>query len=243
MFIKEYLHNKDVLTKSAFLFLHGFPAESINIDKNEKTQKNQDIAFEFYNTFSIDTFVPHYTGLGNSRGDFSFTQSILDSIEISKDLLRRGYENIYLVGHSWGALVSLNIYRELKKNIKAMVLISPFNYLPPEDELREILNYVTDEVPYIFNNKGIDDYLDELKIVKENFNPRKIAQLINFDSPTYIFQAREDLEVPAETTQELKALLGDNCFYQIIDTDHSLNRRRGEIINEIIREINDKKII
>ncbi|MCB9062363.1 MAG: alpha/beta fold hydrolase [Halobacteriovoraceae bacterium] len=243
MYIQKFQNDVDSQTKKAILFLHGFPAESSISPVDPKIEKNIDIAENFAQTFKLDTYLLHYKGLGKSEGIFSFTGSIEDSLKYCESLTEKGYEQIYLFGHSWGGLVALNLAHKLTTNIAGLALFSPFNLIGSRPEIESLFDLVVLEVPYLFEKKTKAEYIDELIDIGLFFSPRKFANEILSDIPIYIYQAINDNEVPEQTTLDLVNLLHQNCFYKEIKTDHSLKENRDKVVNLILNDLISKKFV
>lgn len=117
-----YYYPQVVKQKELVIFLHG-----IGAGHTAYTSEINALALEGYHVLAFD-----YTGCVLSEGksirnllqplvDLKYALKFIDSDESLKDL------DIFLVGHSWGAFVSLNALSFKKTKIKKVVAISGFN--------------------------------------------------------------------------------------------------------------------
>ena len=110
------LSASEELSPEAFVVYHGFPGEPAP-DEVEKfrtfPRKFVDVAQAVHAETHADVFMPHYEGLGESRGKFSFLRAVERSIALGKEIFDRGYRRLHVVGNSWGGLCGFNAHREL----------------------------------------------------------------------------------------------------------------------------------
>ena len=219
-------------SKEAFLFLHGFPDDPGN--------KNIDFAKRLCADTGLGALLPHYKGLGQSQGQFSFYDSVADCVCFVKDLIGKNkIQKLHVVGHSWGGLVALAIAKELPGAIASMILLSPLNAFPSAKDMDALLNEIlNDPEGPDFSYATHQQFLDQLLKVKAEFNPRKmlnhLLRALNFKIS--IFQAAHDTELPTHQAKEFYKLLPQELsFYQELDTDHSFWDHRDENINLVTK--------
>ncbi len=218
----------DTPSEDAYLFLHGFPAE--------KGDKNRDITIAVNKATYNDAYLLHYKGLGGAKGYFQFSDSIRESIEVAKELIKQNqYRKLHLVGHSWGGLIALNVQQELGSHAGRLILLSPLNLIPNKDALKIIIKSILIEHPTIFGTQSIDDVLADIDLIREKHHPRDLAKNVTVNGfiPA-IIQALEDDEVPPETTREFAKLFPIQPKYIELKQDHSFLNNRAEIINTIL---------
>lgn len=225
----------DVAQRSseACLLFHGFPADVLD----PATEKNQDIAMAVASNTGIDSYVQHYKGLGRSGGDFSFTDSINDSIDFARRITAMyNYGKLHLIGHSWGAVVALNVLASLGvEQIGSVVLLSPFSEFPTRDILREVLIAVCQDVDIKFKSGGVEGALDELGEVIAKHHPRDIVRHLSpFRNRVTIIQATEDVEVPPEVTRDFVNIFTPKPVYIEFQSDHKFIVRRNELYPHVI---------
>jgi len=214
--------------KSAILFLHGFPADS---------GKNEDIAEGLSKSeLDVDCYIIHYAGLGLSNGIFSFCQSIIDSTELAETLIKMDYKSLYLVGHSWGGLVSLNIMNSLQKCINSCILLAPVTLLPNEEVTREMLSTFIKSREVNGTLYSLDILLDEYKIIRSQYNPFKIFTNLSGKNIS-IIQGLNDVVTPPNGSRSFSKLFFPAIPVEEVDDDHWFNNDRNRIYNLIFDKI------
>ena len=216
--------------KEALVIFHGFPC------KNPIT-KNHDIAEIVHKELGIDTYLLHYSGLGDSKGKFSFKQSIEESTTFFENVCaNKQYQKINLLGHSWGGLISLDILKSKFKLINKVILFSPYTLLlPPGNQFDQILKETIKNNPNIFKIDDFQKVKNEINFVRDNKNPQttNIKNTFNLNK-IYIMQALEDDEVPPSVNRNFHNLLNNKAHYLEIDTNHDFVKNRNKIIGHVI---------
>lgn len=214
-------------SQEAIFIFHGFPSQ-----KN----RNKDIAFALSQTTNHSIIVHHYEGLGESLGEFSFMRSIETAEKIVSYHLNLGnYSRIHFIGHSWGGFIALNLLRKFADNVNSILLLSPFSQIPQGKNLKILVEDLFKEYPHCFYNTNKLKVLNDFQSVSKKYNLITFIKALNITQNIQIFQAKNDLSVPEETTKALKALLGKNCKYTEYKVDHSFTQKRKSIINKICR--------
>ncbi len=183
----------------------------------------------------IDTFIFDKVTHSASKGEMvienpeTFTiqeEYVNDVVEIRQMLLDMGYEHVYLLGHSQGAMVAPRIYDEVDGGFDGLILMAGtprtltevqimqgLDYsqkLPPEQKEQNIalieaevekyenLGNLTDEEIFKENIFGIPAYY-----VKEadSYDTSELAKEI--DKPVLILQGSDDFQVKVEEDFEL----------------------------------------
>lgn len=223
-------------TKALILF-HGFPC-------TDPITKNHDIANIAHEQLDIDTYLLHYPGLGDSKGLFSFQQSIDDSIQFAKEIAQNSkYDEIFILGHSWGGLIALNVCSILQEKIKKIILLSPYMYLPPDKELSINLKKEIEANPNILLPENFSSILAELQFVRKYRNPQDIIKnqvMKSYD--TAIIQAKNDDVVPRELTKSLLTKFEKKPQYIELSTNHSFTQDRNKVINILVQFLEGDKI-
>lgn len=219
----QYMY-KGTSGEAIFIF-HGFPSQ-----KN----RNKDIAYALSKATRHTVIVHHYEGLGESLGEFTFQRSLKNAEKFVAHHLRLGkFKKIHFIGHSWGGFVSMNLLRKFSTSVKSLFLLSPFNQIPEDKSLNDLVDNLFKEYPHCFfktNKKKVK--IDFENVEKEYdlkifFRNKKISQKIK------ILQAKNDLAVPEKTTREIVKLLGKSCQYKEIAVDHSFTEKRSQTIKMI----------
>src|SRR3989338_1209917 len=229
----------ETLSEEACLVLHGFPAET---PIRPEYEKNKDIAAEIARAVNMDVYLPHYRGLGKSPGPFSFHRTIVDSFELAKKLLSDfKYRTVHIVGHSWGALVAMNLAKDLGDFGGKLILLSPFNVIPSDDILRRVLSQICDGLAIEFEKGGIEGAVQEIREIANARNPRFIAgSLKTKKNQVTIIQALQDDEVPVSSTREFVSLFPTRPEYIEFDSDHKFSLNREALISLIIARLKGK---
>ncbi|OFZ54827.1 MAG: hypothetical protein A2428_07070 [Bdellovibrionales bacterium RIFOXYC1_FULL_54_43] len=220
---------KNRSSEGAVLLFHGFPAN--------KGNKNSDVAEALFSETPYDIYIIHYRGLGNAKGAFSFSHSILESVNSAKALISRyHYEQVHLIGHSWGGLVAMNVFREIARFRGKLLLLSPFNEFPDNSVLSSIIESVIQEIPVLFGHATLDSVLDDLESVKSSCSPRNIASTLQVPSSSItIIQASRDEEVSVASTKVLCKLFPCAPKYLELDQDHSFSNRE-DLVRAVLQE-------
>jgi len=220
---------KSKSSEGAILLFHGFPAD--------KGNKNSDIAEALFSKTPYDVFLIHYRGLGDAKGVFSFSHSILESVNSAKALISRyHYEQVHLIGHSWGGLVAMNVFREIVRFRGKLLLLSPFNEFPDRSVLSSIIESVIQEIPFLFGHATLDAVLDDLESVKASCSPRTIASELQVPAESItIIQASRDEEVSVASTEAFCKLFPCAPKYFKLDQDHSFSNRE-ELVRVVLEE-------
>lgn len=220
----EVLRYSQGVSKALFLF-HGYPADG--------GEKNRDIARQVSASCHIDTYIIHYPGLGNSSGNFNFS----DSIDVSKEFFTKysgEYKEVYLFGHSWGGLVALNIFSQFKQLIKGIILAAPFSIIPQsENDLHQIVKSVYTETRHLLQEYSFEDVLGQIKKISSSYNPEEIIKFIESEKiQVHLIHARQDEEIPIETSQKFLSYFKNQTYvFKQVEDDHSFSRQREQLIN------------
>lgn len=219
----------DASKATAILFLHGYPA---NIGS-----KNRDIAKAVCEAFSIPTFLLHYSGLGKSLGSFQFSKSLDDVENIISYLSDLGFSKIHLVGHSWGGFLSIKLIEKLSKNSK-ITLFSPYLFFPEGHEFKLLVKSIYENTKEFLLPMTEEDAFDDLckmHILFDDLTEYLKEKKVNLT----IIQALSDDETPVEYSRSLKNKLSNQINYFEIDTDHSFTKNRNELIQLIIKSLDE----
>ncbi len=208
--------------KSAVLMLHGFPGW-IN--------KNYDIA-ERLALQGHSVFLPHYRGLGHSKGRFSFEKSITD-IEALIETINAEFrlKKLSLIGHSWGGLVASIIS---PANLHKTCLLAPLINLPNKKALIKLTSDLIVEHPNDCGNHtpaSLAALFRDLtgKILKKDLSIRaKNNQLV-------IFHGSQDSVINPALSKKLK-LVVPKLRLNVLYDDHSFSKDRRHFLSLIESE-------
>ena len=203
------------------ILVHGFTG-----DRHEEGRFDT-FAQTFHGTgFNVITF--DFGGSGESDDDSLTIQKETDDLlSIIQYVKSKGYNQIGLLGHSLGGLISLRCY---STDIKAMVLTAPVTapvlynwrekYLP--DQVRECENkgYIT-----FYKEKGIrKEIIIDKRILEEREEVNQAGLLENVDCPVLIIHGNKDVSVPyTDSVAAIKYLSADSKLEIINEAEHSYN--------------------
>ena len=214
-----------------FIF-HGFPSQ-----KN----RNKDLAFNLFQNTKASVFVHHYEGIGESLGFFYFKKSIDRArryvTQITKEFKLK---NIHFVGHSWGGFISLNLLPDYSDELKSLVLYSPFTEIPAGKGVEELADALLKEYPHLFFHRTRNEVVDEFSQIQSNYKYKVALEKIDWQNPTLILQALNDLATPEDRTKAVLPLLGKAVTYHERVVDHSFTQERArtfDLTNQFYKNI------
>lgn len=216
-------------TDRAFLLLHGFPAS--------RGSKNLDLADWLLRHFGRDVYLPHYRGLGESPGPFSFSASIDEATAIARQFAP-GPKSLAVIGHSWGGLVATNVTNRVPELVTSLHLLSPFCAFVENDPLEEwMAARIRDELPHLFGKRTEAEIRADLEAVKATCLPMNLAKGLDASIPVAILQSRLDDTTPAVVTRRFAEALPKKPRYRELESDHSFTTGRVELGQALIADI------
>lgn len=184
--------------RKAILIIHGFAGgtyDEENIANYLELNKNYDV-FQF-------TLPGHEKNLSKVR----YTEWISSSEEKLNWLINKGYDKIYLLGHSMGGVIATYLASKYKE-VKKLVLAAPaFQYL---DVIKDNLNvstslkmtpkvvktYGTDEIIARFLKLNISSIKEFMSLIKKYYDcPKDVS------CPVLLIQGENDNLVPLTSSQ------------------------------------------
>jgi esterase/lipase len=220
---------KGTSNEAIFIF-HGFPSQ-----KN----RNKDIAFALSKATKHTVIVHHYEGLGESLGSYTFWKSLKNAEKFVGHHLKQGkYKKIHFVGHSWGGFISLNLLRKYPSVTKSLFLLSPFNQIPENKSLDQLVEALFKEYPHCFYQTNKAKVKKDFQQVEKKYDLKEFLKKFIPAQRIQILQAKKDLAVPESTTKQLANLLGKNCNYKEVIVDHSFTENRHRTIKAITQFFN-----
>lgn len=187
-----------------------------------------------------DVHMPHYAGLGKSRGRFTFVSSVEMGAAFAADVAARGYERVHLVGYSWGGLVAVNAARALGARLGRVALVSAVTGLGDDAGVRTFLEPLVRDYPNIFGDfdRAIAGAVADLSEVRDRFNPIALVQEKKTPAlDALMVHARGDEDVKVETARRFKDAI--SARYVELDDDHILTKnweRMLDAVSEFIRK-------
>jgi hypothetical protein len=243
----EFMANPNVQSRNAFIFMHGAGLDftsSLYID----------IANQLVNT--IDVFLPgllsssflnYNEGFRKPLGwSYHKCQDAIADYRIWIDyLIKRGYDNIILGGHSWGALLTLaSTYKDL--NTFPIILISPLpamqsiltvNYGNIDENVPEINRYDFDDLTIIFTKQENTPFkFLSLGTIRSLFSfSLKLEDFMSLwnGSVLTIVGQKENAILLKEIKEACKKLKCENKLIEIPKEGHFYSRGRAQLSLEI----------
>jgi len=214
-------------SEEAYLFLHGFPAN--------KGNKNKDLAAKLFSELKKDAFLIHYRGLGQSQGSFSFSHSIKESIETAKEILIYGkYQKINIYGHSWGSVVACNVANEVASQTRNLILACPLTKIVLDSPvLTSLVSETVKEMPGVFGIQTIEDVKKDLLKLTAG-QPWDLAPRLNMR--VSIIQALRDAYTPPLDTRLFLERFESRPHYIELDLDHSFMDNRPMFVEVVVKE-------
>lgn len=200
--------------KGQFVLLHGFPAW---------VSKNYDIG-ELLALLGYKVFIPHHQGLGQSPGNFEFLKNIKETSQLIKAIKEQNpLLPFSLLGHSWGAYLSL---RHLHEITDKLILLAPLAHFP-KDRRRDLLL----ENLYEKNKQDIPSYdLAQLKAVFEKLEQDIDYSILNTElwtKKSLLIYGANDEVIPSDLMADFaSSLRSPQHTTKVTDDDHRLSKRR-----------------
>ena len=206
------------MRRKAVLIIHGFVG---CLYDNEYLMNY----LELDNKFDVfaRTLPGHYQNEDYQKATYQDWIEFTDSV--IQNLIKFGYKEIYLIGHSMGGVLA-SLFATKYKEIKKIVFINAaFNYLNLKQNKVDILeNKDYKDYLEVFDkvlHTSIPFFLEFVKLVKEYHNTLK-----NVYNEVLILQSDSDQVVPIENGIKIYDDLGSKNKYLTY-----LNEERHEILN------------
>jgi pimeloyl-ACP methyl ester carboxylesterase len=226
--------SNEVRSKNAVVFLHGFPADS---------GKNEDIAHNLAEEVGVDSFLLHFKGLGQSSGLFSFQSSIEEAMALSSYLKAElGYSSLFLVGHSWGGLVAMNLLRRRPEWFGSSVLMAPYCLMPEAETVEEIVrDFISSELLLRHNTYDASSLTQDFNRVAADSAPLNFASEMKLpiDHVLVVQGTNDEVSVPFGAGLLVDSLKGAAKLIEI-DDDHWF-KDRGRI-SKLVKEWLGRKV-
>ena len=222
------------------VFLHGFAS-----DIEGKKPK-------IFNRFAIKNKIGflamEYSGHGKSSGEFTrgnISTWTKDAEKTIKKILKKN--NFILIGSSMGAWISLNLFKNFKKQIKGFLGIGSapefLTYLMWNKFPKKVKNEIINKGIYKLKN-GQHEYLITHQLIKDGRKNKVLKKLINTKIPVTMVHGSKDEVVPKIYSKKILTLFPNaKKKLKIINNgDHSLSSNRN--LKIILKELSQllKKI-
>ncbi len=208
----------------ATLFLHGFPGV--------RSKQNRDLAERAATEKSRRSYVPLYTGLGHSDGEFSFLKCRDEIGELAEKLLAQN-KSIDLVGHSWGGYLSLGLAAAHGARIERLVLMSPLIWFFTKDICQQAFSLTGKENAHIHLG-NTDDRAHEFFKLGNAHLANDYARQISLTTDVSLFQAAADDTTPVSYAEGLVNQFKKRPRYETVATDHSFLISREQALTQVL---------
>ena len=217
------------------IFLHGFMS-------NIEGEKPKAI-FKYARKNKLGFLALEYSGHGKSSGKFTNGNISMWSkdVEISiKKIVKKN--NFILVGSSMGAWLSLNQFKNFKKQIKGFLGIGS----APEFLENLMWKKFTKKMKYETIKKGIYnlkhdgyEYPISLQLIKDGRRNKILHKKINSKIPVTMIHGSKDTTVPQNYSKKVLKIFNKAKKKLVIvkNGDHSLSSKRG--LKKINLELNE----
>ncbi len=219
MYVLELFPVESNSPKGLFVFLHGFPGWST---------KNYDLA-ERLCLSGYAVLIPHYPGLGLSKGTFSFKGSqekMGDFLEFAK---KEYALPISLFGHSWGGHLAIHCCRYVEK---LLILFAPLSVFPSGNSLRALVDGLFEEVPLDCRNYTPEKMRRELKSLGAALSLDNFASVMK-PKALLIIHGTNDKVISLEDSKALMARSIGKADLIEINDDHLLLQHRRKLLEQV----------
>ena len=223
------------------VFLHGFASDIEG--KKPKIFKR----FEIKN--KIGFLAMEYSGHGKSSGEFTrgnISTWTKDAEKTIKKILKKN--NFILIGSSMGAWISLNLFKNFKKQIKGFLGIGSapefLTYLMWNKFPKEVKNEIINKGIYKLKN-GQHEYLITHQLIKDGRKNKVLNKSITSKIPITMVHGSKDEVVPKIYSKKVLTLFPNakKKFKIINNGDHSLSSNRNlkiilKELSQLLKKIN-----
>jgi len=229
--------------KKAVLMIHGFAGG---------TYDYENLANFLQLDSKFDVFFFTLPGHGGSRKDVKSSEWISYSEKQLKNLIKNGYKEIYLIGHSMGGVIATYLASKYKE-VKRLVLAAPaFEYFKLKEGKLDVVDSIK-LVPKIkdkYDNNQIINKILKLPIsaVNEFINlVNKYKGYINdIEIPVLIIHGLDDLIVPSSSSSKIYSILKSKVkkiiYFKKVGHELFDNFRNDEINKEVLNFLKAKKL-
>lgn len=230
-----------MIRRKAILIIHGFAGGTYDIESLANS-------LEFEPGFDVYTFT--LPGHDNIKGKVSYKEWVKSAENMMEMLIKYGYKNIYVIGHSMGGVIATYIASKYKQ-VKKLVLAAPaFHYLKCKGNDLEVLESLKVSKDIIKEYKA-DTLLTKLislprnaivefvKLVRELYDTPE-----NITIPTLIIEGKKDSVVPRTSTEYVFKTIKSKykILLKVDKTNHDIFKcsRKEEINKQVISFLKHK---
>lgn len=209
--------------KKAILIIHGLAGSPVEHNEIMKCLKNEFDVYSYY-------LPGHEKGILNhpTKEDW-----INESENQIKSLYEKGYEEIYLIGHSMGGVIASYLANKYKK-VKKLVLEAPaFEY--NSNPGFKILKYYDKKFFFAVAKRFLVSIIKEFKELVLNYKD----YIEKVDIPILIIQGQDDIMVPYKSSIKVYNKIKNDYNHLVLIKDSTHSLFYDEKYSEIIKMIED----
>jgi len=224
-----------MLFRKAVLIIHGFAGG---------TYDAEDLANELELVNNFDVYQFTLPGHNKNLSKVKYQEWIKKSEEKVEWLIKNGYNDIYIIGHSMGGVIASHLATKYKKNKKLVLAAPAFHYLNVITDnlnIKESLKVVPkvieqigkDEIVARFLKLNISSIEEFMNLVKHYYHaPKEIK------CPVLILHGQSDHLVPTSSSEYVYSeLKGTKKLVYINGATHDLFKdEKKEQIFEIVEK-------
>lgn len=217
-----------MLFRKAVLIIHGFAGG---------TYDQELLAFDLEKHKKLDVY--NFTLPGHDKRTLKsvkYNEWINSAEEKLNLLIKYGYNNIYLVGHSMGGVIATYLATKYK-NVKKLVLVAPsFSYFSPSvdskisEKLKGGVNALKNNEPDEIINRFLKLPLSALGEFRDLVDEHK-ERYLEINVPVLILHGKKDSIVPVESSINAyeKIMIEDKKIVLLEDVTHDVFREKNDI--------------
>jgi pimeloyl-ACP methyl ester carboxylesterase len=221
------------------VFLHGFPGL--------RSKQNRDFAETAVRELGGVAYVALHSGLGVAPGKFSFTNCLHEVREFFKGIVKEASgaadvhggsgtarRPVYLVGHSWGGLMSLILASEYPDVVDRVVLLSPLlDFRSLGDVRAGFAEMVREHAQLEFGS--VEELANDYHHLARQISVEEIIEKIPSRIRVLLLQSQGDQVTPTEVARKRLAHFKNRPEFVEVDVNHSfLGHARGEVGERIV---------
>ncbi len=223
----DYLYIRQYLVagaKRAWVFFHGFPGPGAELKDPTHERMGERFA-RFVNEHGDDLFFPHYRGIKPSKGDFSILQSIKDGLWFMEFLQTKRYQEVCIIGHSWGGMVAVNVLNQMPEiKINYLILQTPLAMIPDPEASASIIDENREIYPDILGKQPRELILQEMDQLRISYNPINLASKIAPNN-TIVVAGKTDNVTPLPMVEAFAKKMISPCQFLTYDEGHNFANR------------------
>jgi esterase/lipase len=231
MYVLHFTPSKSPPKGTVFI-LHGYPSLG---------RKNYDFA-EVVAANNYEVYVPHYPGLGLSKGQFGFLRSYESVRKLIYAVKINENNKLSIIGHSWGGYLALlnsdliddtAIFLAPLPRLPTAVDFAKF-YLTPGynsnfeslENFSEVLLAIAPEVTQHYSATSLNEEIVQMQILeKQRLESRPMLRIL-------VIHGDNDIDIPIEFVDTTFKENWDQTI-DVVNDDHNLDVVRRELYQRI----------